>query len=375
MTKIGLYSNIEALKYRKRTDMQTGKILLIDEHETVSEYIKNALMENGYTVAAMSAAHQAFDFFAGNAFDLVITKFGMSGITGGNLVKELKRIDKNCVVVVILDSASPEAVAEILKLPAVYDYLTKPLNLERLLFVVKKGIELHASLLKSQKINAYLEEQNTALKKQNVLLARRIEESTSNLSKLYDDLRQTYLRTIKSLAHAIDTRDHYTHSHSENVAKYAVAIAEKMHLSAQEIEKIHEACELHDLGKIGIQDYILEKPGALTTEEWGQVRKHAQTGAQILEPLTFLGEVIELVRQHHERWDGKGYPAGLKQEEILLGARIINLADAYEAMVSPRSYRQVPLTKYEAIEEIKKNSGTQFDPKVVEVFLKIVNTL
>ena len=141
------------------------------------------------------------------------------------------------------------------------------------------------------------------------------------------------------------------------------------------METVREACELHDLGKIGIGDAVLLKPSSLTPQEWEQVKKHPMTGAQILEPLTFLNDVIELVRQHHEHFDGTGYPEGRKGDDILLGARILHVADAYEAMTSARSYRKVPFTKEAAIAEIVKHRGTQFDPHVVDAFLKIVDRL
>jgi HD-GYP domain-containing protein (c-di-GMP phosphodiesterase class II) len=132
---------------------------------------------------------------------------------------------------------------------------------------------------------------------------------------------------------------------------------------------------LHDIGKIGVLDSILTKPAALTAEEWVQIKAHPQRGAQILEPLTFLSDVIEIVKQHHEHFDGSGYPAGLQGEEILLGARIIHLADAYDAMICARSYRLVPFSKDMAILEIKDKSGSQFDPVVVAAFLNIQDEL
>jgi len=214
-----------------------------------------------------------------------------------------------------------------------------------------------------------------SLQKQNILLAKRVEESTKNLARLYEDLRVVYMRTIRVLAQAIDARDHYTHDHSENVAKYAVAIALEMGMTVKEVEIIRNASELHDLGKIGIEDSILMKPSGLTPEEWQHIKLHPQMGAQILEPLTFLTDVIELVRQHHEHYDGTGYPAGRKGDEIMVGARIIHLADAFEAMTSPRSYRKVPLSKSDAIAEISRNINTQFDPKVAEAFLNVVHKL
>jgi len=154
-----------------------------------------------------------------------------------------------------------------------------------------------------------------------------------------------------------------------------VAIATEMGLSVKNVEIINESCELHDLGKIGIEDSILSKPFGQNTQEWELIKRHPIIGAQILEPLTFLGEVIDLVRQHHEHFDGSGYPEGRRGEDILPGARIIHLADAYESMRSARSYRKVPLNKEEAILEIKNNSGTQFDPKAVAAFLRIVDKL
>ena len=236
-------------------------------------------------------------------------------------------------------------------------------------------MDLRLSLLAQKRLISILKEQNAGLQKQNLLLSKRIEESTRNLARLYEDLRSTYLRTIRALAQAIDMRDHYTHSHSENVSRYAVGIGREMGYTIKDIEMLRDAAELHDIGKIGISDMILLKPAGLTAEEWELIKKHPQIGAQILEPLTFLSDVIEQVRQHHEHYDGSGYPGGKKGDDILLGARILHVADAYDSMVSARSYRKTPLSRDQAIAELQKHSGTQFDPKVVDAFLKIVYEL
>lgn len=351
-------------------------ILLICDDDHLSGYLREKLIiDGGYAVTFESTSLGGLNAFRQNNFDLVISKFGMPDLDSRELIKGLKKINPDCVLIVFF-SAEPAAalLKELLEL-GVYDSITCPINLEKLFLLLKKGIELHRIILTSRKLTQILQEQNISLQKQNTLLAKRIEESTKNLSRLYDDLRSTYMRTIKVLAGAIDARDHYTHSHSENVIKYAVAIASEMGLSVRDIESIREACALHDLGKIGVEDNILAKPTHLTETEWKQIKRHPEIGAQILEPLTFLGGVIDLVRQHHEHYDGSGYPQGLKAEDILLGARIIHVADAYEAMRAARSYRKVPLTKEEAVQEIKKNSGIQFDPKVVEAFLRIVDKL
>lgn len=354
--------------------MKSGKILLINDDEKLTSYLKDELMvKKGYIISAVYSAYNGIEALKSEDFDLVITKFGMPDLEGKLLLRELKKIDSDCIIIIIADLDRADMPQDIFRLGA-YELFIKPINLDRLNFMVKKGVELHSLLISNRKFINSIEEHSVALQKQNILLAKRVEESTKNLTRLYENLRSTYMRTIKALAQAIDARDHYTHSHSENVAKYAVLIAEELHLSTKDIEIIRQACELHDLGKIGVQDNILGKDTQLTPEEWDQIKLHSLKGAQILEPLNFLSSVVELVRHHHEDWDGSGYPDAHKGEEIPLGARIIHLADAYDAMTSARSYRKVPLSKTEAVEEIKKNSGKQFDPKVVAAFLKVIDS-
>jgi putative two-component system response regulator len=351
------------------------RILLINDDEPLSKYLRDRLSVNGeYSIALEFSAHSGLESFRRNSFDIVIAKLGMPDMEGIELVKELKIIDPDSIIIVLAEEINPRLLIEMYRL-GVYDSIGKPINLEKLAFLIKKGMDLHTLMVAHRKLRHGLQEHNVDLQKQNLLLAKRIEESTKNLTRLYEDLRQTYMRTIKVLAQAIDARDHYTHSHSENVAKIAVVIAEEMRLSAAEIEMIRDACELHDLGKIGVEDSILGKPSSLTDQEWEQIKRHPQMAVDILEPLTFLDGVVDLVRQHHEHYDGTGYPVGRRGEDILLGARIIHVADAYEAMRSPRSYRKVPFSTEEAVLEIKKHTGTQFDPKVVDAFLKVAYKL
>jgi HD-GYP domain-containing protein (c-di-GMP phosphodiesterase class II) len=185
----------------------------------------------------------------------------------------------------------------------------------------------------------------------------------------YRELQRLYMNTISALTEAIDARDHYTKSHSEHVTEFALAIAEEMDLDEHTKRIIEDAARLHDIGKIGIHDYILLKPGRLTPEEWEEIKLHSLTGERILEPLTFLNGTISIIRSHHERYDGKGYPDGLKGEEIPLGARILAVADSYDAMTSERPYRKA-LSKEEAKKELIDNKGKQFDPEVVDAFLR-----
>ncbi|MBI4972580.1 MAG: HD domain-containing protein [Candidatus Omnitrophica bacterium] len=354
---------------------ENRRVLLINDDEELLNYVKRCIPANEVnSVVSKATALSGLEACKDNSFHIVIAKFGLPDLAGPQLIKELKKINPDAIIIAYVEEINPELLSQLTRL-GVYDSITRPINTEKLSFLINKAGDLAALGVANRKLTQSLQEHNTSLQRQNTLLAKRIEESTKNLSRLYEDLRSTYMRTIKALAQAIDARDHYTHSHSETVAKYAVAIAQEMGLSAKDIEVIREACELHDLGKIGIEDNILLKPAKLTPEEWDQMKRHPLTGAQILEPLTFLNGAIDLVKQHHEHYDGTGYPEGRRGEDVLLGARIIHLADAYEAMRTPRSYRKIPFSKEQTLAEIKKNSGTQFDPKVVEAFLRIVDTL
>ncbi|MFH0826648.1 MAG: HD-GYP domain-containing protein [Candidatus Omnitrophota bacterium] len=356
--------------------IHNARVLLICGNAGVSAYLMEHLVQEGSNAIFLESTFQrGLEALRHNPFDVVILDLSNSHPNSpAGLIKGLKAEDAASVIIGFLEESRPELESELSE-SGLYDFIKKPIDVWKLNFLIKKGAELHAILLGQKKLIGTLRESNSALEKQITFLSSRIEESTKNLSRLYENLRSTYMRTIKVLAQTIDARDHYTHSHSENVAKFAVVIAKQLELSTKEIETIREACELHDLGKIGVDDSVLSKPSSLNAFEWQQIRRHPVIATQILEPLTFLSDVIELVGQHHEHYDGMGYPEGRSGEDIRLGARIIHLADAYEAMRSVRSYRKTPLTKEEAVKEINKNRGTQFDPMVVDAFLAIVDRL
>jgi putative nucleotidyltransferase with HDIG domain len=188
---------------------------------------------------------------------------------------------------------------------------------------------------------------------------------------LIENLRDSYIATVRALAEAIDAKDSYTRGHSTRVAQYAVAIAHEMGLTEKDIEGLETAAYLHDVGKIGISDQILLKPDRLTLEELETVKSHPIISARILAPIKFPWEIIPIVSQHHERYSGDGYPQQLKESEIHIGARILIVADAFEAMTSDRPYRPA-LSRQAAIDELKKERGAQFDPMVVDTFIAIL---
>lgn len=190
-------------------------------------------------------------------------------------------------------------------------------------------------------------------------------------AKSHADLQSSYINSICAITNALEAKDPYSYGHSSNVTDYTRLIAEDLSLSSLEKESIINAALLHDVGKIGISDAILLKPGKLTSAEWEIIRSHPLRGKEILEPLSFLEEALPSIYHHHERYDGQGYPDGLKGKEIPLGARILTVTDSYDAMNSDRPYRK-RLSEEKCIAELNKSAGSQFDPQIVEVFLRIL---
>ncbi len=197
------------------------------------------------------------------------------------------------------------------------------------------------------------------------------EQHIKDLERGKEELQQLYMSTVQSLALAIDYKDSYTHEHILRVQRVAVAIAEEMGLSGDALQGIYTGALLHDIGKLGIPEHILAKPGKLTAEEFQKIKNHPVIGSMILEPVNFPWPVMPVVRSHHERWDGRGYPDGLAGEEIPLGGRVLSVADVYDALTSDRSYRE-GWTHEKACDYIRENTGTHFDPAVVEAFCAVM---
>jgi len=180
----------------------------------------------------------------------------------------------------------------------------------------------------------------------------------------------TYLATVMVLANTIDAKDKYTHGHSKRVADYCIAVAKQLGFSKVHIRNLQIGALLHDIGKIGIKDEIIKKTTKLTEEEYQEIKAHPSIGAEIVSPVDFLFDKMPMIKHHHEKYDGTGYPDGLKGDEIPIEARIISIADAYDAITSERPYRK-GLSHKKAVEELKRGAGTQFDPEIVKVFLSL----
>jgi putative nucleotidyltransferase with HDIG domain len=241
-----------------------------------------------------------------------------------------------------------------------YDYILKPFEKDQLFLSVRRALE-HRRLVQENRL--YQQE-----------LERRVEERTMQLSQALEELEQSYDYTLEALASALDLKDAETEGHCQRVTAMTIVIARAMGVDESELRHIARGAFLHDIGKMGIPDSILRKPGPLTAEETEIMRTHCDIGYQVLERIPFLREASEIVLSHQEKFDGTGYPRRLRGEQIPLGARIFAVADTLDAMISDRPYRKA-LPLQQAKEEIQRFAGTQFDPRVAEVFQTIPDTV
>jgi len=229
-------------------------------------------------------------------------------------------------------------------------------------------------IIVEDKVIGVINLENTSLNPDTIDLLRSFSEGAAvaiNNARLYQKIQDSYFEIAKALSQAIEAKDPYTHGHSARVVEYTVLIAQKLDLQEEEKELLKYAAMLHDIGKIGVRGIVLNNPKGLTGEEYDEIKKHPLVGESIIKPIELLQPIRPLIKHHHEWYNGKGYPDGLSGENIPLGARILAVADAYDAMKSDRPYRKA-LTEETAIQELKRGNGTQFEPKIVEVFLEIL---
>jgi putative nucleotidyltransferase with HDIG domain len=255
----------------------------------------------------------------------------------------------------------------------IFRLITKPWNDEELKATLRQAFDHFDLKEEIKRLNQVTREQNFKLQDMNRNLEHKVRERTKQLAEKHSELRTAYVQTIRTLAEAVDAKDAYTRGHSERVGVYASKIAREVGLPRELIERVYIAGLLHDVGKIGIRDYVITKPDRLTPEEYEEIKRHPEIGAKILEPVTFLSDVVECVRHHHEWYDGsdKGYPDRLRGDRIPLPSRIILVADTVEAMTSDRPYRSgLPLES--VVRELYKFSGSQFDPACVEACLRLL---
>jgi len=330
------------------------RILIVDDEVEITEILADLLSEE-YDCIRAGSAEEALTRLQESEFQLVISDITMPGMSGLDMIPHVKEIAPDTVVVMISGMQTVESAIGALRLGA-FDYLMKPFDLRQVEAVVKRALEHHDLVVAKQRYENHLEEL--------------VEQRTIELDKALNSLEGAYRSTLKALTAALETRDSETHGHSERVVTYSLRLGREYGLSSEEMKALEFGSLLHDIGKIGVPDSILRKPAKLTEEEWVRMREHPLHGQQILRGIEFLQGASRVVAQHHEKWDGTGYPLGLRKEEIDICARIFSVADAFDAITSDRVYRRGK--SYEAAsQELDDWSGRQFDPKVVEAFHRV----
>ena len=330
------------------------RILIVDDEVEITEILAD-LLSDDYECLRAASAEEALARLTENEFQLVISDITMPGMSGLDMIPHVKELSPDTVVVMISGMQTVESAIGALRLGA-FDYLMKPFDLRQVEAVVKRALEHYELVVAKRCYENHLEEL--------------VEQRTVELDKALNSLEGAYRSTLKALTAALETRDSETHGHSERVVTYSLRLGREYGLSSEAMKSLEFGSLLHDIGKIGVPDSILRKPAKLTEEEWVRMREHPLHGQQILRGIEFLEGASRVVAQHHEKWDGTGYPLGLRQEEIDICARIFSVADAFDAITSDRVYRRGK--PYEAAaQELDDWAGRQFDPKVVEAFHRV----
>lgn len=336
--------------------MPSQRILIVDDEASVRDLVVALLTHSGYTVTLASSAEETFARLQQDPdYDLILSDIMMPGVDGLALLDRIG-VDHPAIPVVICSAVNDIRVATNAFRRGAFDYLLKPFDRAQLEDVVTRGVE-HRRL-----------RQQNATYRQN--LEAIVHARTGRLRSTMQDLERSYDITLEAMGDALDLRDQETEGHSKRVTAYTIALARVMGLDSDELRTIARGAFLHDIGKISTPDNILLKPGRLNPEEMAIMREHCRRGYEMVRKIPFLRDAAEIVYAHQERFDGTGYPRGLRGEQIPLGARIFAIADTLDAMTSDRPYRKGASIQA-ATDEIVRNSGTQFDPHIVQVFLGI----
>lgn len=314
-------------------------ILAVDDEQNNLALIHRTL-RNDYNILLASSGEEALEIVKehGEEISLIVSDQKMPFMEGTELFKKVSDSYPDIIKILVTGYSNIDILVDAINECHLFQYVLKPFEPDQLCMIVESGIQKYE------------------------LAASRVQ--------ILQDLSELFYKTIKSIAHALDAKDEYTHGHSMRVTLYSLALAKKLDLSDALLEEIETAGLLHDIGKIAIPEKILLKPGKLTPEEYEIIKTHPELGEQFVGGIEKLKIISNWLKSHHEKYDGTGYPDGLKGDEIPISSRIISIADTYDAMTSDRSYRPAQ-THESAIEEIKNCSGTQFDPHLADIFISI----
>ena len=328
-----------------------ARVLIVDDEPQIREVLCD-LLEMDYECESVSSAEEALEILPLKPFSLVVSDITMNGMSGLEMIPRVIEISPETVVVMISGMQTIESAIDALRHGA-FDYIMKPFDLRQVESAVKRALDYYELRTAKRRYENHLEEL--------------VEQRTAELDQALLSLEDAYRSTLKALTAALETRDAETHGHSERVVTFSLRLGRELGLVKARMMELEFGSLLHDIGKIGVPDSILRKPAKLTEDEWVRMREHPLHGQQILREIEFLEGASRVVAQHHEKWDGSGYPLGLRGEEIDLNARIFAVADAFDAITSDRVYR-AGRSYEEAAKELDSWSGRQFDPQVVEAF-------
>ena len=328
-------------KSKERLPAQIS-ILTVDDDPIITSTIKNYFERSGYSVDIENDPVSAIERVRNGNYDIMLLDFLMSPICGDQVVAEIRKFNTDLFIVLLTGHKSMAPPVKTIRQLDIQGYYEKDDRFDQLELWVESCVK---SIKQLRTIRAY-----------------------------QNDISKAYMQTIDTLRYVVETRDSETRGHSERVSRLAAAIAEEMGLGIDDVEMIRTAGLFHDIGKVGVPDSILLKNGPLTSDEFGQIKQHPSVGEKMLSTYSPFSKLLPIVRGHHERLDGRGYPDGLVDAEICIGAKVIAVADSFDAMVSNRTYRK-GLGIDKATDELLKCKGGQFDPDVVDAFFRLMNRL
>jgi response regulator RpfG family c-di-GMP phosphodiesterase len=329
-------------------------VLVIDDKPMTLRLVVEFLSPK-FTCESADSMGEAFDKIRLKDYAVVLLGLSLPDDVSEAVITQINTISPNSVLIMVSERDSAECAVRSFRAGA-FDYILKPFQLKVIEKSVKRAFEFYQSKNLKSRYQFHLEE----------LAAERAAE----IDKALEEVENSYRLTLKALVQALETRDFETHGHSERVVTFSLRLGYEIGLDKDALRNLELGALLHDIGKIGVPDAILRKPAALNEEEWNKMKLHPQHGQKILRNISFLEGAAQLVAQHHERWDGTGYPYGLRGEDIDISARIFAVVDAFDAMISDRVYRRGRPYK-DAVAELERHAGTQFDPMVVEAFKNV----
>jgi putative nucleotidyltransferase with HDIG domain len=348
-------------------------VLFVDDERNILRALTRLCRDESYRVFAASSAEQAFHTLEDEAIHVVVSDQQMPETLGVSLLSQIRDRHPEVLRIMLTGYMEMDVAVEAINKGEVYRLLTKPWNDDELRATIRQALEAYAMRREIERLDELIQGQNRELQGLNRTLEEKVRDRTEQLKEKHQELHHAYVATMRALAEAVDAKDPHTRGHSERVAVYGSRIARELGCEGKFIERIYIAALLHDIGKIGVPDEILGKPGRLTPGEYDLMKLHPTTGARILEPVSFLQDLVPWVRHHHEWYDGSehGYPDRLHGDEIPYASRIILVADTVEAMSSNRPYRTGQPMEV-VIDEIQRFRGTQFDPQAAEALLSIL---